>query len=214
MSLLYKCLQISLFSLIFLLSSISAQDTTSNVQYNPRFGIQFQIDKNLSLKNYNGKIISGKYRVTDRLMLGVGISFRAEKYIHDYKRIVLDESDSTMNYVEKKSSSVILEPHLFYYFNQEKNISFYFGGGPFIKFYFSHSFNNTIRKQSYGLDLIIGIEWKLTSKLSISSEYQSRIGYEWKKFKGYAYDGYKHDDESNSISIDSDNIRLGLSVYF
>jgi len=174
------------FILLFFSSLFSQTDTTRKILPEKSFSLQFQVNENFSLSDFQGAIISAKYQLSDKQALRIGTSFSFS--LSDKK----DSNSNSSNNDEEYFSFSIITQYLLYLAKDE--LSLYIGFGPqysskygknseqidnpfdIDEVYRFTSFQNTI-----GVNFVYGGEMFITDFLSIMAEYGMVFEYFYRK---------------------------------
>jgi len=221
-----------IFCIIFSLLSIhfaNAQDSLKTKRpethslYKGSKSLQFRIGNDFSLTNFDGLSFSGKKHYSGKSAIRLGLDVSAS-ITHSQSRN--QESNTSSNNNDRQE--ITLNALYIYYPNPEGIFKFYWGIGPSVGFYRTHSngwsisygLERTIRTEtrwSFGGLVVMGAEWFANRNLSIHAEYNIFAYYsqyndnrrtisgdtstynKWKSYSGY---------------IESEYVNFGLSVYF
>lgn len=203
---------------VILLVFLTASNCFSQDSLN--FGIQFQIEDNLSLSDFQGKFLSAKYQITEKSGIRFGIG-----YIFDEKNVITDNSAFTSSSWSKKSNKDISDYHfqfnLQYLHNYKikSNARLFVGFGPFFGYtssneYLSETGRDTTRTdRSVGIKVIIGVEYFLAKNLSLSGEYNPSFGYYSFISKVKQASSVDRRTETKGFQAKNENIKFGICVY-
>lgn len=218
--------------ILFIYNTTKAQDSCSTSCDNLKHGIQFQI-RSLSLMNFNSYTLAYRYLFSNNSGLRIGILTR----INDEELDMVQKEDSvnyntpsTTKYYNLKLSVQYIKSIL----NFEK-FTLIAGIGPFIGYTeteYSHNRVNSdyqrISKESrkgfnYGIDLLLGTEYKLHKNLLLSGEYGISFLFEKLEIEslnrqaskdGETIANYNETGKSNKLNIDGIGVALGISIFF
>jgi opacity protein-like surface antigen len=213
-----------LFFILALTNTTSAQSSYLD-SLDGKFALQFQINENFTLTNFQGSTFSGKYHPGTRSALRLGFSISFEDANRDQKTILED----TLKYNQINSSnSVGFGMNLQYldYLLTTDNIGFYLGTGPSFGFStFNEEFeylaaDNTVEKGSrssdnfiVGLDAIAGVEWSFAKNMTLSAEYVIKFYYTHSSENSQTSN--KNEEHTfESFRLTGNYINFGISVYF
>ena len=223
----------SVILFLFPISSNYAQDSTKALPRELKHGIEFQIGSLLSLDNFDNYTFSYRYNFNNKSGIRVGIYTNINKDDND----IIQQAD-TVTYIPSIYShntnfrfSVQYLADIMSY----NNFSLFWGAGPFIGYYKSESSSeylsvNYINKSgsytktiSFGLDVVLGVEYNLTNNVLLSGEYGLSISKEnsdISNFQSYIYSNGSPDQnnkvsgEKHTFSTSGQGVKLGLSVFF
>ena len=219
--------------LLMYMNSSIAQDSCKTKKNELRHGIQFQINGILNLGNFNDYTFSYRYLLNKKS--GIRISFLTKHNSNSTEGTLLDDTLSykipSTNYGHNLKLSI---QYLHSILEYEK-FSLVFGGGIFISYdklehyyerrrtnYFS-STKKFIEGLGYGLDLIVGVEYYLYKNVIISGEYGVNFSLTFTDYEEiqHKYDSYgerfitrRQNRESKLYKIDSQNVNLGIAIFF
>lgn len=211
-------------SQLFLTTGFS-QSTSYLDSLDGKFALQFQIDRNFTLTNFQGTTLSGKYHFSCRDAVRLGLSLELGDSESEAKIDYLDTSAVAQSEKDENRFGLTIKTQYMRYITATNNISFFGGIGPFISF-FNQSTKRVITENgidvtgesessgfSAGLDLFIGVEWMFSTYMSISAEYG--LNFSYRSSEGNFRDDSKEGDhETRTFYISANNISFGLSVYF
>jgi hypothetical protein len=210
----YHLVFISLLIYFLSVSNINAQ-TSYLDSLDGKFALQFQISENFTLTDFQGAILSGKYHLSNRSAVRLGLSM---KFSDSDAEASFIEFDSLLN--NKTISSSLfgfgINAQYLYYLQVWDVIGFYSGIGPFINYEFREITSEDYSKGedlSIGLDAIAGVEWSFIKFMSFSAEY----GFQFYYF--YRTSNSKSNNSTSEATVKSwifsaDQVKFGISVYF
>lgn len=215
----------ALLALFFMLSwssaPVQAQDKHSLKA--GQKALQFQVDDFLRLSSFRGASISVKKHTSDngawRLGIGLGYGNGNEKRTDLVADTVYRDTDN-----DSYSFDISLE-RLFYGYVAERS-GMFVGLGPAIGFG-GYNAENPYRREEIesdsfnaGLRMTAGFEWFPTKRMSLTVEYDLRLYYLYNKTTSLRFSEETGEltvgleTESKSFRATSDNVLIGLSVYF
>lgn len=223
----------SLFVFLGFINLAFAQDTTKTDQKELSQGLEFQIGSLLYLTNFDGYTFSYRYLFNNNSGIRIGI----------YASINKDDNDIT-----QQVDSVSIKPPTYshdYDFKfsvqylgslmRYKSFSLIAGGGPFIsyskrdnKYYnlgttYSSKYDEKTETTAYGLDLILGVEYKLFENVILSGEYDIALAKESSDIEFIGSDIYndptqnrirKQSGTENGFSVNGTGVNMGISIFF
>jgi len=221
-------LLILLFVFPLFITTAFSQSTSYLDSLDGKFALQFQIDRNFTLTNFQGTTFSGKYNFSSRdaVRLGLSINFGDSEGDETISRS--DTNLVSTGREEFNNFNIMLKTQYIYSMSITNNIGFFVGGGPFISFTTSSSetkYNNNLIEitRTYssdifgiGLDLINGVEWMFTKNMSLSAEYGLKFTYTSSEEKRVSNSTFERTEESNrkTFLITGNHINFGITVYF
>jgi hypothetical protein len=220
-----------IFFFIFV-NHICAQDSSKTENKKYKHGLEFQVGSFLTLDNFNSYTFSYRYRFNNNSGIRIGLYTNVNKddydIIQQVDSIYNNPPDYTNNYSFKISFQYLGS------FLNYKSFSMIWGTGPFFSYSSSESnsenlgtsylskYKNKDKTIGYGLDLILGAEFKLIENVILSGEYgltlsnaNSDIDYS----QEYIYNNgspnriTKENGKRHTFSIRSMSVNLGLSVF-
>jgi len=214
---------ITLFLFVFSFASF-AQNTSYLDSLKGKYALQFQISDNFNLTNFQGTTFSGKYHLSSKSVVRVGLSFSLSNADGESKETRPNTASNNNNANSDQYSLTILSQYI-RYIRGIDDIVFFIGGGPFVGFDHStleadntssnsvfHS-NDDVNGFSTGLDLLAGVEWIFTKNMSLSAEYGIMFSY-YSSTRNYTDDNSKIKTTNKRISIGRGDVNFGISVYF
>jgi opacity protein-like surface antigen len=205
------------------------------------WSFQFQIAQYFQLSSFNGQTISFKYHLTESSAVRAGITLNGSYADNDNNQVDVSYDLALKNVSEKDEIGITISADYLFYLNPKNPINFFFGGGLLFGFSKSNSEdkNNDFRSDtlyqvrknitdqtsnSYGLNLLAGVEWFVNSFISIHAEYYTQIYYsknsrESKSVRTNLTDTTKDlimttENSNERFRIYPNGIKFGLSVYF
>ena len=221
--------------LFFLTFNFSfAQDSLyTNNNNEHKNGLEFQIGSLLSLTNFNGYTFSYRYRYSYNSGLRIGIYTNINKEDEDLTQqldsIINNPPDYSHNYNFKISIQYL---HSIMNYN---NFSLIWGGGPFISYSkiesnsenlgssYIYKYYDKEKTLSYGIDLILGVEYKLSENVILSGEYGLTISKSNSDIEMYQNNIYNNgtpnrintvNGERHTFNTRGIGVNLGLSIFF
>lgn len=219
--------------LIFILLLFSNNTFSQEDQKELKHGLQFQIGTLLDLRSFNNYTFSYRYLFNENSGLRIGLLTNVNKDDYD----VTQQIDTISNKPEIFSENYnfkISAQYLKSIINYNK-FDLIIGGGPFISYrkihakseYIMSSYISEIEENSkvlgFGLDIVLGVEYKLASNVILSGEYALTIVQENSEInnsqRAVYHDGRqdsirKEEGTRNSFRTNGLGVNLGLSVYF
>ena len=209
----------------FLLISTSLAQSSYLDSLDGKFALQFQINDNFSLSDFQGTTISGKYHLgkRDAVRLGLNVSFDDSDV--ERESIIRD----TINYFESSKVNGVgftINSQYLNYLVAANDIGFYIGAGPSVGFGHSEGeseyeiTDSTVEKGSgssdnftLGLDLIAGVEWSFYKNMTLSAEYGIALYYTNRTENSESIS--RKDERTTKIfRLTANSINFGISVYF
>jgi hypothetical protein len=224
---------ISALFFILLLNLTNAQVNTETDKKELRHGIQFQVGGLLDLRNFNNYTFSYRHLINNNSGFRIGIFTNISELNYDMVQQV-DTLISNPPQYENSYRFKISAQYLFSIISYD-SFDLILGGGPFFLYskgdyyseYLGLNYTNKSEMKStstgFGLDLILGVEYKLIKNVILSGEYGMAITKENSEFDFSSVEDYlngassrirKSNGESDSFSLRGMNVNLGLSVFF
>ena len=220
--------------------AIAQQDkekARDNSLYDGAWALQFQISSNFRLYDFQGMAFSGKYHLSDKKAIRLGLEFDASISSGTDEQYHVSPYDtmSTITDIDSNTQSIELIAQYLVYPSPEAEVNFYFGAGPLVEFfridakseqiseyadtaYMSRPINYN-KTWAAGINGVIGVEWFAAKNISLLGEYGVALKYRSVKFirtyinKGIPYfNRYEYDKEF--FEFDPMSVKFGLSAYF
>jgi opacity protein-like surface antigen len=208
-----------------------AQDSCSHKCKELKHGIQFQVTNIFNLTNFDGYTFSYRYLFNRNSGIRIGL----------YTQLSYEKEDIT----QRLDSLTNNPPNKYDHYNFKISIQYLHslvsyrdfdlivGGGPFISFYKSEGYSESLSQSSlrkyneknngtgFGLDLILGVEYKLASNIILSGEYGVSILRDNSEIEYnaiYEYETYTQTASQvgkiNRTIINSAGVNLGIAIFF
>jgi hypothetical protein len=216
---------LSLFLASFLfISSGFSQSSSYLDSLDGKFALQFQISDNFQLSNFQGTTFSGKYHFSRRDAIRLGFSVNLDNSDLENNQTLLDTSLTVSTDANQNVFGMTIRTQYVHYFPPMYDITFFLGGGPFVRFnngtnevnYLNNdpTFRKETRDDFYmGLDLLVGVEWMFIENMSLSAEYGIRFSYN--SYTRKLEDNHSINETSaKRYNIDNGDVNFGISVYF
>lgn len=208
-----------------------AQDCCKDKREDLKHGIQFQVTNILNLTNFGGYTLAYRYQISRNsgLRFGVYTSISNE----DYE--VTQQVDTIINKppVDAENFNIKLSVQYLHRILNYRDFDLLVGGGPFFginntEYYDEYLNGSSISKYtsrsdatSFGLDLLVDVEYRLTNNVVFSGEYgfvlaSEQTDFEEKRVEDY-YTSQIVRSESGTrdrFSIRGSIVSLGLTVFF
>jgi hypothetical protein len=225
---------LSLAAVIFFLnfSNVFSQDDSKwerdNSLKEGKWALQFAIDQNFSLTNFEGSIISIKKQFSEKRAIRLGLSLSFENNNGTSSHIsgfdTIPDTDFKLT-----GYSVYATPTLMFYLNPRDAVNLYTGAGIILggSYYWNEAMQNLPdgynyryeRSYSYGGGItgLLGVEFFPIKNLSILAEYFA--SFQYNHYSGHTiYDvpgEYSvHNSKNNQFDFNGQQVNFGLSVYF
>ena len=236
---------------IIAVSAATAQapsDTLRNSLTKGAKAIQFSVLSNFTLGSFNGATFSGKWQLSNRRALRFGIDvfgdFESSEINTVSENRNSDGQVTTSNddeIIDDSDFFVTLNSYFIAYPNPDAPINFYTGIGPTLSWSTGTREEETVSSTSAtpitsttavntddsrffgGLGFLLGVEWFINSRISLTSEYGITASYQFSSTTTESVQSRSDDliernnevDESDDrFRIDGNGVRFGLSVYF
>jgi len=216
---------------VALFNSSFAQDCCKDKCQDLKHGIQFSVTNILNLTNYGGYTFSYRYQFTRNsgLRFGVYTSISNE----DYE--VTQQVDTIINKppTDAENFNIKLSVQYLHRILNYRDFDLLIGGGPFFginnsEHYDEYLDGSSISKYTYknnitsfGLDLLVDVEYRLTNNVVFSGEYgfvltSESADYEDKRVYDYqTYQNVRSESGTRDrFSIRGSIVSLGLTIFF
>jgi len=228
-------LLIVIFAILFSAGSISSQ--TDSSRYNSQ--IQFHLVNGYSLSYLNSLSDLSAFR----FKLDLGFSFNDGSSDENSGPGLPSSLPGSSNSNERKNNSQLITVVVQYlnYPYKASDLRLFWGVGPFVSL--NRYFNQTTinykppqgssqnrasqfsENENYnfgiGINSVIGIEWFITSKISLIGEYSISVSYSWikEKYSNVQYEdkpisSYSSETSGTNWGISLSNIKLGFAYRF
>ncbi|MCK4296918.1 MAG: hypothetical protein KAX28_09740 [Candidatus Marinimicrobia bacterium] len=219
----------SIFIIIFTIlfsNAFSQEDINNSMKFSK--ALQFQIDENFTLKDFQGAIISFKKHLVNSRALRIGLSTDFQMNTSNSDVYHPEDTLSSARKIDGIDFSLGIFSQYLFYSKSNSGIQFFWGAGPTIGYSRKKSdiegkiFNNIcIDKAGYveyhmqgGLSGVMGVKWLFRENMSLSAEYGMYFSYNYSKFKTTRNDEFKIENINKSLRLGSNPIKFGLSIYF
>ena len=220
---------------VLLLSFFNLYAQQNNSLEKGSWALQFQISHNFTLSSFQGSIISAKRHFSKKRALRFGVSLNASISDIDENAASFD-SDTLQTLQDNQSNrdfeSINVTTQYLVYPTPNDRLSLFFGAGPI--FGFSHNKSETERQiqnrinttlksidktnqWSLGIDMVLGSEWFIKKNISLLAEYGASLKYDWKKTTKTTITEDRATatkSKINSINLNANSVKFGLSIYF
>ena len=210
--------------------SIDSDTSSSQIKSTNRFALQLQIKENFQFDDFQGSLISAKYHFNEKHGLRFGIEIYGDfKKSDNIYFFYPDASNSSDPSLKKNDLSILF---IFQYLNISSSryrMRRYIAMGPIIGYGYTYENTakdlgddniaispNTINRTDYKIILgslfDLGLEYYINKNIGIMVEYGIKFLYNKQKCdsKRPDYDEFYYED----FQINSDNLKLGISIYF
>ncbi len=214
-----------LFALLVFVSTGFSQGTSYLDSLDGKFALQFQINENFRLSNFQGSTLSGKYHFSTRDAIRLGLSISFSDSDGEVSSNALDTINVITNTIDNSSYGITVNTQYIRYIKGTDDISFFVGGGPFIVYSTSTS-NREIREKqpvekykstrdsyTFGIDLLLGVEWWFHKYMSLSAEYGMKFMYSSRETIN-ELGVVRRKLSENFFRITANSINFGITVYF
>jgi hypothetical protein len=211
-------------SLIFVTTSFS-QSTSYLDSLSGKFALQFQINENFSLSDFQGTVISGKYHFSKRDAIRLGLEIILSDSESEIVVNNLDTNTVGQSVEDSNNFGFTLNSQYIHYIRGTDDIALFGGVGPYFRYYNStrnreiveNEIENLIESEnsnySIGIDLLVGVEWWFHKFMSLSAEYGLKYSYVSSK-SSFEDDSRKGESEHKAYNISGNHINFGITVYF
>ncbi len=221
----------SLILFLLLFNPGFSQDTSKTMNKELKHGIQFQIGSLLNLTNFSGYTFSYRYCFDNCS----GLRFGIYTSVYDEDLDIRQQVDSITNnppYFNRNYNFKLSVQYLHAITNFE-NFALIFGGGPFVSYSNRDSYQEGLGSSyltkytdkdktiSYGLDIILGVEYRLFTNVILSGEYgltfsteSSKIETEMTQIGDSINRTSKQKGDRDRFIIRGTGVNLGISIFF
>lgn len=214
-----------LFASLIFVSTCFSQSTSYLDSLDGKFALQFQINSNFRLSDFQGSTLSGKYHFSARDAVRLGITLELSDADGEVSSNLIDTVSVNTSKINSSSFGITVNTQYIRYIKGTDDISFFAGGGPFISYSTSTS-NGELRQKdpvekykrtddsySLGVDLLLGVEWWFHKYMSLSAEYGMKFMY--RSRESMVEQGVlRRETTDNYFRITANSINFGITVYF
>jgi len=190
-----------------------------------KFALQFQINRDFQLSDFQGSTLSGKYHFNTRDAVRLGITLELSDAELEISSNLIDTTNVSTSNIDNSSFGITINTQYIRYIKGTDDIAFFIGGGPFIT-YSTTTSNGEIREKdpveklkrsddfySLGVDMLLGIEWWFHKYMSLSAEYGMKFMY--RSRESMVEQGVlRRESTDNYFRITANSINFGITVYF
>ena len=223
-SFLKNCFAFLFASLLFITTGLS-QSTSYLDSLDGKFALQFQINRDFQLSDFQGSTLSGKYHFSTRDAVRLGITLELSDAELETSSNQIDTTNVSTSNIDNSSFGITINTQYIRYIKGTDDIAFFIGGGPFIT-YSTTTSNGEIREKdpveklkrsddfySLGVDMLLGIEWWFHKYMSLSAEYGMKFMY--RSRESMVEQGVlRRESTDNYFRITANSINFGITVYF
>lgn len=183
------------------------------------WALQFRITENFQLSSFQGSTLSAKRHLSDGRAIRVGISLNGAVADVEHRTInVTTDSTTFESKIDENYQFVQLDAQYLIYPSPAKKLTVFVGAGPLFELSRSEASG---REQwrlnkiwSFGVSVVLGVEWFATKRISFLSEYSSALTYDIQISESTSSSSdYKNEDERQALSFSYSSVKFGLSVY-
>jgi opacity protein-like surface antigen len=239
---------LSILSLFLFVSFIHSQECTqpekdsTHSLYAGSWSLQFGVSGNFTLSSFNGGTISGKYHLSDNsaIRTGVTINGQMDKTEEENLQKIDGNSNEENSSTPGENLNMSLNTAYLYYPTSTNNFKYFIGSGlvgTWRKYrneediknfhgdtlYSTSTFLRDDNTFEIGLQGLIGIEYFISSNISLHAEYASTLSYFITKNK-YNRESFFPTDPGHKVNDNREiktkgwkftpsSVRFGISVY-
>jgi len=214
-----------LFASLIFVSTCFSQSTSYLDSLDGKFALQFQINRDFQLSDFQGSTLSGKYHFSARDAVRLGITLELSDAEFEASTNQIDTINVSTISGDQSTFGITINTQYIRYIKGTDDIAFFIGGGPFIT-YSTTTSNGEIREKdpveklkrsddsySLGVDLLLGIEWWFHKYMSLSAEYGMKFMY--RSRESMVEQGViRRETTDNYFRITANSINFGITVYF
>lgn len=226
---------------LFAENETEEQATRCNSLAPGSWSIQFQIENDIGLKPFNGKIISLKRHIARKTAFRLGVDLDVRNSDRDdVKNSVYADTNTVTQRSHREDNKQVVQVNALFmnYPNPDANVNLFFGAGPLLRFSRIKSETESSSTQStssvvnryrttnwnrswaIGTIWVAGVEWFATRGISFHAEYRVHFDYEKTRSTSEKVTFNeptridKSEGETSMWNFDGVVVTLGLSVYF
>ena len=179
------------------------------------WALMFQIDKNFTLKNYSGALISFQKNLSNRNAVRWGLNLNGG---YNQQKNSPTQKTTTGKFHIGVSMNYLWYAHVY------KHIRFYYGLGPVVAFGYDHTRNSqnsgaNVTEQStlteeVGVDGVVGVEWFVRPRISLLAEYVPSLTGKFQSTVNKGTFNPRTKTSGADIHLGPLPVRFGVSVYF
>jgi hypothetical protein len=181
-----------------------------------RWALQFQVTDNFNLSDFQGGLISAKKQYSARRAFRFGVDLSAS-----VSRMDTDRDTDPNRERDQNRQTIGVNAQWIRYPVHEGRFRAYWGVGPQVVFNRSAISRDTgdgtdgsnddrdVLSLSGGAIGVLGAEWFVRSRLSLSAEYRAGLSYQYARS-----DQGSTTDTQHQVSLGSRGVLVGVSLYF
>jgi hypothetical protein len=243
----------SILALILIGSSVLASpsfsaaeitaDTVAHSLHKGSCAMQFALGGDLfhlQMTGFMGSFFSGKYHLSDKQAIRVGIGISGNKKAEDEADSPQESPPSSYSKRDYHTNAVVISfvAQYIWYLRTNENIHFNVGLGPNLTYKHSKSLTTVHYEAGYqgnpsaskvlmddrfkeylaGLEAMVGTELFLKKNLSLLAEFHPFLGYDFSKHNSSrrtsGQNSVNSEEKTEDIQYGSNGVRFGLSFYF
>jgi len=211
-------LAILTISFIPLSSECLADSEYDGILADKNWALQFGIDRNFTLKNFDGYMFAAKNQTSQA---------RAWRYGGSVKTVIGSKDAAVRFYETDNSDWDVSEFELglhvarLHYASTSDRSKLFFGYGPFFEFDYleydaAHGepfYHRDVSGTGGGLALI-GVEFFATQTISLTAEYSMRLAFTYGSERHLENGFYDWDTDGSVITLQAQHVLLGVTAYF
>lgn len=216
---------------VFMFNQSFSQENCKDKCEDLNHGIQFQVTNILNLSNYGGYTLAYRYQINRNS----GLRFGVYTMIANDEYDITQQIDSIFNKPPTNADNFNLKLSVQYLHRilKYRDFDLLIGGGPFFAINNSEQYDEYLdgsgiskytfknNSTSFGLDLVVDVEYRLTNNVVFSGEYgfvltSEKTDFEEKRVYDYqTYQNVRSESGSRDrISLRGSNVSLGLTIFF
>lgn len=216
---------------IALFNQSFAQDSCKTKDMDLKHGIQFQVTNIFNLTNFNGYTFSYRYLINNNSGLRVGLLTNFSNQDEDITQKVDTLTNNPPTYSKFYNFKISVQYlHSILRYN---DFDLIIGGGPFVSLYNSEGYDeylgssylrkytSKIKTTGFGIDIIAGVEYRLTTNIVFSAEYgltfskeSSELVNELSEESGTTIRNSSQNGTVDRTFIRGTNVSLGITIFF
>lgn len=188
----------------------SYAQSPDDVAISDRWALQFQVNNNFTLGEFQGGLISAKKQYDARRAFRFGIGLNAT---FDQRT---DEGNGGTQEQDQSFQRVTANAQWVRYPVDEGRVRAYWGVGPTLQLQRNvddqSGTDQTQWRLGGGAVGVLGAEWFVHSHISVSAEYRAGVEYTWQRVE--TSNGVNRETTDSQFRIGGRGVLVGVSVYF
>lgn len=194
-------------------SAFAQSDNEPDIE--DRWALQFGVTENFNLGSFEGSLLSAKKQYNARRAVRVGVGLSADI------QTSTDESDGSTREEDQSYQRAEVDVKWIRYPVHDGTLRAYWGTGPSVEFVRnSTTFDDANRTEldrlslGAGLTGVLGAEWFVHPRISLSAEYRAGLTYRWTREDDTLSAGDDSETIRHNVRLGSRGVLFGVSAYF